>query len=37
MREDIKNLLDAEKDLSIETVDELDNKILATNFFENMT
>ena len=36
MREDIKNLLETEKDLSIETVDELDNKILATNFFENM-
>ena len=36
MREDIKSLLDADKDLSIETVDELDNKILATNFFENM-
>ena len=36
MREDIKSLLDADKDLSIETVDELDSKILATDFFENM-
>ena len=36
MREDIKELINKDKDLSIETMGELDDKIVATDFFENM-
>lgn len=36
MREDIKNLLEAKKDETIQTVDELDGKVCATDYFSNM-